>query len=66
MNEPARAISPEALDARLDACMLADAARLSRRREALLARGADARQWSELAAAVEASAARRADRKSVV
>ena len=71
--------SPEALAARLDACMSADAVRLRRRLEALRRRhelrrheprrheplsrrGADARQWSKLAAAIEASAARRAAR----
>ena len=54
--------SPEALAARLDACMSADAVRLRRRLEALLRRGADARQWSKLGAAIDASAARRAAR----
>ena len=54
--------SPEALAARLDACMSADAVRLRRRLEALLRRGADTRQWSKLAAAIDASAARRAAR----
>ena len=82
MSEPARATSPEAavsletlssktpspetLAARLDACMSADAARLRRRRDALRGRGADARQWSALAAAVDASAARRAARAASV
>ena len=54
--------SPETLDARLDACMSADAMRLRRRRDVLLTRSASRRQWSALAAAVEASAARRAAR----
>ena len=54
--------SPEALAARLDACMSADAVRLRRRLETLLRRGADARQWSKLGAAIDASAVRRAAR----
>ena len=54
--------SPQALAARLGACMSADAVRLRRRLEALLRRGAGARQWSKLAAAIDASAARRAAR----
>ena len=54
--------SPEALAARLDACMSVDAVRLRCRLETLLRQGADARQWSKLAAAIEASAARRAAR----
>ena len=49
-------------NARLDACMSADVARLRRRLEALRRRGADARQWSKLDAAIDASAARRAAR----
>ena len=83
-------LSPEALAARLEVCMSADAVRLRRRLEALRRRlepprrriepprrriepprrrieplsrrGTDARQWSKLAAAIEASAARRAAR----
>ena len=61
--------SSKALAAHLDACMSADAVRLRRRLEplrrrleSLSRRGADARQWSKLAAAIEASAARRAAR----
>ena len=66
---PSETLSPEALAARIEACMSADAVRLRRRLEALRRRleslshrGADARQWSKLAAAIEASAARRAAR----
>ena len=57
-------LSPAALAARLDACMSADAVRLRRRLQALRrrGRGADARQWSKLDAAIDASAARRAAR----
>ena len=56
--------SPATLAARLDACMSADAVRLRRRLQALRrrGRGADARQWSKLDAAIDASAARRATR----
>ena len=56
--------SPATLAARLDACMSADAVRLRRRLQALRrrGRGADARQWSKLDAAIDASAARRAAR----
>ena len=53
---------PAGDNARLDACMSADVARLRRRLEALRRRGADARQWSKLDAAIDASAARRAAR----
>ena len=61
MNEPAHTVSPQALDERLQACMLADAARLRRRREKL-GRNATPGQWAELLAAVEGAAARRAAR----
>ena len=73
MNEPARttfpeaavsleALSPEALDALLDACMSADAVRLRHRYRRLAGGGADRRRWAALAAAMEASIARRAAR----
>ena len=75
MNEPARttfpdavvsleALSPEALDGLLDACMSADAVRLRRRYRRLAGSGADRRRWAALAAAMEASIARRAARAS--
>ncbi len=65
MGEPVHTAFPEKLDVRLDTCMLADAARLRRCIEAL-GRSADSRQWPALAAAVEASTARRAARAASV
>ena len=65
MNESAVMTTAADIEARLDACMLADAARL-RRRYQRLCRGAKAAQWRALAAAVEASAGRRAARAASV
>ena len=63
MSKPARIVPPAEIEARLDACMLAAAARL-RRRYQKLRRDATAEQ--ELVAKIEASAERRAAREAPV
>ena len=62
---PARIASSAEVETQLDACMLADVPRL-RRRCKRLGRNPGAGQWSELAAAIEASAERRAARAASV
>ena len=65
MSEPVHMATAADIEARLDACMLADAARLRRRYERL-SRGAHAGRWRALWAAIEASAGRRAARAASV
>ena len=65
MSEPTHTITATDIEARLDACMLADAVRLRRRYEKL-SRGADPGQWRALISAIEASAERRAARAASV